>query len=133
MDSKNDNRLEKPGQPVLEHSQPPVDGGLDRCREYAVHLSGGLPTEAALRQCEKCEGHQRSADLRALLVGVEHLLLENVVGQHRLDFADTVFGEVRLTGFCHHSLNRKSSDLSRTQSFKRQKTSAWAKSFLRMK
>ena len=28
------------GQSVLEHPQPPVDGGLDRCGENTVHLSG---------------------------------------------------------------------------------------------
>ena len=41
--------------------------------------------------------HQFISGGRLLLVGVEHPLLENVVGQRGLDFADAILGEVRLS------------------------------------
>ena len=42
---------------------------------------------------------------RLLLVGVEHLLLENIVGQLGFDLTDAILREIRLTRFCrprHH-------------------------------
>ena len=40
--------------------------------------------------------HQLIPRLAFLLVDVEHLLTEDIFGQHGLDFPDTLPGEVRL-------------------------------------
>ena len=49
--------------------------------------------------------HQLVAGFAFLLVDVQQLLSENLVGQRGLDLADTVFGQVRLIQLCrprHH-------------------------------
>ena len=49
--------------------------------------------------------HQVISGSGLLLIGVEHLLLENIVGQRGLDLLDSVFGEISLSRLCrprHH-------------------------------
>ena len=83
---------------------------LDRfqlCRERLhqfLHLRVVADTSCHLL-CEFSDGpvclpHQLIPRLRFLLVGVKHLLLEDLIGQLRLDFADALPRQVCLTG--HH-------------------------------